>query len=98
MWLGMMPGSVKARDVLRDPRVALHALSDDPSEDDPSAWMGDAKLAGTVHEVLGDNPEGDHRFKIAVTEVVLTRVGDPPDHLSIESWHEGRGLTRRKRY
>jgi hypothetical protein len=29
--------------------------------------------------------------------VVLTRVGQPADHLVIESWHPGRGLERRTR-
>jgi hypothetical protein len=28
---------------------------------------------------------------VDITEVVLTRVGDPPDHLVIEAWHEGKG-------
>ena len=97
MWLGMMPGSLKAHDVLRDPRLAVHALSDDPPEDDPSAWSGDAKIAGRASEVTNENAEGGHRFKIDLAEVVLTRVGSPPDHLLIESWHEGRGITRQER-
>jgi hypothetical protein len=35
---------------------------------------------------------------VDVTEVVLTRVGDPPDHLVIELWREGQGLRRTRRY
>src|SRR4051812_46440735 len=46
VWLGMMPDSLKARDLRRDPRLAVHSASEDPPADDPSAWPGDAKLAG----------------------------------------------------
>ncbi|MDQ4145201.1 MAG: pyridoxamine 5'-phosphate oxidase [Actinomycetota bacterium] len=98
VWLGMMPGSLKACDVRRDPRIALQAMSDDPPEHDPGEWLGDAKIAGVAVEVAGENPQGGHRFKVDVTEVVLTRVGTPPDHLLIESWHEGRGFSEHKRH
>jgi hypothetical protein len=98
--LGMMPGSMKALDVRRDPRIALHSGSPTPPEDDPGAWPGDAKITGRAVET---NPpdateHGGHEFRVDVTEVVLTRVGDPPDHLVIESWHEGRGLRTTKRH
>ncbi|MFV2113592.1 pyridoxamine 5'-phosphate oxidase family protein [Micromonospora sp. LOL_025] len=94
--LGSMPGAVKALDLRRDPRVALHCPTEDTPADDPGVWGGDAKIAGRAHEEPpGEN--GSHRFRIELTEVVLTRVGDPPDHLVIESWHPGRGLRRRRR-
>jgi hypothetical protein len=98
LWLGSMPGAVKALDLRRDPRLALHCPTEDPSEDDPSSWPGDAKIAGRAHEVT-DPTRRDraHRFRIEIAEVVLTRVGTPPDHLVIESWHPGRGLERRTR-
>jgi hypothetical protein len=99
VWLGMMPDSVKARDLRRDPRLAVHSASEDPSADDPSAWPGDAKLAGRAVEVPDPQhpTEPSNRFRIEITEVVLTRVGQPADHLVIESWHEERGLERRER-
>src|SRR5215218_11225308 len=53
LWLGMMPGSRKAMDLRRDPRLALHSASLDPPED-PTTWPGDAKLAGRAVEV--DDP------------------------------------------
>jgi len=96
--MGMMPGSVKAQDLLRDPRLALHAASADPP-DDPSLWLGDAKIAGRAVELVGP-ADGDGpalHFKVDIREVVLTRVGQPADHLLIESWHEDRGLERIKR-
>jgi hypothetical protein len=97
--LGMMPGSVKLADVRRDPRIAIHALSEDPPADDQAAWKGDAKIAGRAVEMpprAEDQPPGP-RFRIDVSEVVLTALADPPVELLIESWHPGRGLEVRRR-
>jgi pyridoxamine 5'-phosphate oxidase-like protein len=106
LWLGMMPGSRKALDLRRDPRLALHSTSLDPS-DDPTTWAGDAKLAGRAVEVDdpalkerfvgGGPPGGAHLFRVDVTELVHTRVGDPADHLVIELWQPGRGVRRMQR-
>src|SRR5260370_38633560 len=49
--MGMMPGSVKVQDLRRDPRLALHAASEDPPQDDPTRGVGDAKIAGRAVEV-----------------------------------------------
>lgn len=98
--LGMMPGSVKLADVRRDPRVALHSPSADPDPADPSAWAGEAKMSGRL--VPADPPTdpgappGSH-FRLSVTEVVLTAVGRPADHLVVESWHPAAGYRRRRR-
>lgn len=106
LWLGMMPGSRKALDLRRDPRLALHSASVDPP-DDPTAWPGDAKLTGRAVEVddperlrklgAGDDPAGAHLFRVDITELVHTRVGDPADHLVIDLWQEGKGLRRMQR-
>ena len=85
LWIESMPDARKALDLRRDPRLALHSPSEDPPEDDPSAWSGDAKVAGTAVETR------PYLFRIEVTEVVLIRVGDPADHLTIETWHPDRG-------
>lgn len=99
VWLGSMPGAVKALDLRRDPRLALHSPSVDPPEDDPSGWLGEAKMSGRAIEVSDsaalDQP---HRFRVDVTEVVFTRVAPSGDHLLIESWHEGRGPRRQQRW
>ena len=97
LFIGSMPGAVKAADLLRDSRLALHSPTVDPAEDQ-SSWAGEAKIAGRAHEV--SNPEREdrsHRFRIEITEAVLTGLGDPADHLVIESWHPDRGLERRTR-
>ena len=57
--------------------------------------MIDAKLSGLGVEIPG---EDHHVFHIDVKEVVLVSVGDPSDHLVIETWHEGRGLRSMKRH
>jgi hypothetical protein len=92
--VGVMAGAVKARDLRRDPRCALHSPTVDPPQDDPSGWPGEAKLAGRAVEVTGPAApaDGSSRFRLEVTEVVLTRVGSPPDHLLVTSWHPGRGV------
>ncbi len=97
--LGMMAGSVKLLDVRRDPRIAVHSPTLDPPED-LGSWPGDAKLAGRVIDASAPtrNPlEGAGYFKIDVSEVVLTYVGTPADHLVIESWQPHGGWQRRTR-
>jgi hypothetical protein len=115
LWLGMMPGSRKALDLRRDPRLALHCATVDPP-DDPAKFEGDAKLAGRAEEITDlarvraimsaegqaageapPEPGSFHLFRVDVTELVLTRVGDPPDHLVIEVWREGEGVRRMQR-
>lgn len=96
--LGMMPGSVKARDLQRDARLALHSPTEDTPEVDPSSWAGEAKIAGRAIDVTEPKRADEgHRFRVEITEVVLTRVGEPADHLVIESWHPERGFQQRER-
>jgi hypothetical protein len=92
IYLGMMPDSRKARDLLRDPRLALHCPTEDAPEGKPDDWIGDAKIAGAGVEVPA---EGHHRFRIDVTEVVVTKVAG--DRLVIKSWHPDRGVETRDR-
>jgi Pyridoxamine 5'-phosphate oxidase len=103
LWLGSMWRSLKALDLRRDPRFALHSGSPDPPE-----WTGDAKVAGRVEEVTdpervaaindeGAPPGPSHLFCTDIAELVVVRLGVPADHLVIESWHADRGVTRRER-
>ncbi|MCW2569725.1 MAG: hypothetical protein JWN54_3822, partial [Mycobacterium sp.] len=39
----MMPGSLKALDLRRDARLAVHGPTVAPPEDSPGAWSGEAK-------------------------------------------------------
>jgi pyridoxamine 5'-phosphate oxidase-like protein len=101
VWLGSMPDAMKARDLQRDPRFALHSATVDPEMAE-----GDAKLAGTVEEITDDDfkaarsgsdqPPGPyHLYRCDITELVVTSVSG--DRLVIESWHPDRGVERRER-
>ncbi len=96
--LDMMRGAIRATDLRRDPRVAIHSCTADPDED-PIIWGGDTKISGTVSEVVNNaEPPDSHRFLVDLDEVVVTRVGTPADHLIIETWHPDRGLQRVERH
>jgi hypothetical protein len=101
LWLGMMIDSLKAADALRDPRVAIHSVSED--SDGTSSWPGDAKLAGRLVEVTDESEmhrmhgQPGHLFRLDINEVSMTHLGDPADHLLIEAWSPERGLRRIKR-
>lgn len=94
--VGSMPGAVKALDLRRDGRFALHSPTTDPPTEDPEGWWGEAKLAGVAEEV-GDRSSmtEPHRFRLSLTEVVLTKVNS--GRLMIRSWHPDRGLEERTR-
>jgi hypothetical protein len=103
LWLGSMPNALKARDLQRDPRFALHGAPLDPD----AGWEGDAKLAGRAEEItdpdrraqiLSEQFSDSHLFRADISELSVVQVaGDPPDHLVIEAWHAGRGISRRER-
>ena len=98
--IGSMGGALKARDLLRDPRCAVHSPTVDPPEGDESSWAGEAKVAGLAVEVPlepGDPQAGAHRFRLALTEVVHTRVAPDGGALLITSWHPGRGVEETRR-
>ncbi len=99
VFLGMMPHSVKMRDLERDPRLAVHSPTDDPPPGNPRGWLGEAKIAGYALEVpFPDSPvAGGRRFRIDITEAVLTRLNDAGDQLVVESWRLGKGSTRLER-
>ena len=109
-WLGMMHRSVKALDLLRDPRLAVHSATADAE-----LKLGDAKLSGLAVEETdaetirrfgadsaeeregADPPEEFHLFRVDINELSIVRIGDPPDHLLIESWSPSAGYRRTER-
>ncbi|MEV8093463.1 pyridoxamine 5'-phosphate oxidase family protein [Kitasatospora sp. NPDC085879] len=95
--IGSMTGAVKALDLRRDGRFALHSTPDETMAD------GDAKVSGTAVEITdptelsayeGDLPEAPpgsfHAFRLEPEEVVLTIVEG--DRLVIRSWRPGQGV------
>ncbi|MFF4586850.1 pyridoxamine 5'-phosphate oxidase family protein [Streptomyces sp. NPDC001388] len=98
LWLGMMPGSVKALDLRRDPRFALQA---NPGEG-TGMGGGDVRVAGRAVEVDDprikggyvkevEPPEPFHLFRTELTEVVRTRVEDDT-YLVVQVWKPGEAL------
>ncbi|GHB36424.1 pyridoxamine 5'-phosphate oxidase [Streptomyces cirratus] len=94
LWLGMMPGSMKAMDLRRDPRFALHS---NPGEDE-SMPGGDARVSGRALELLDppelhryaeetQTPHPFHLFHADLTEVVHVTVEG--DDLVIRTWTPG---------
>ncbi|MEU6093954.1 pyridoxamine 5'-phosphate oxidase family protein [Streptomyces sp. NPDC047079] len=95
LWFGMMPGSLKALDLRRDPRFALQA---NPG---PGTGMGggDVRITGRAVEVDDpatkaayvkevEPPQPFHLFRTELTEVVRTHVEDDT-YLVVEVWKPG---------
>jgi hypothetical protein len=98
LWIGSMWDALKARDLRRDPRFALHSGSDDPP-----GWSGDAKLAGVVEEITdpervreinGSNapPGPSHLFRLDLHEVSVVGLHESGRSLVIEVWTPSRGV------
>jgi hypothetical protein len=95
MRIGSMAGAVKAIDLRRDPRVAIHGPTDDPPRENPRGWKGEAKVAGTAVEV--DSGGAAHRFNIDIQEAVITHLNDEGTRLVVESWNPQRGYRQQER-
>jgi hypothetical protein len=98
LWIGSMHGALKARDLQRDPRFALHSGSDDPP-----GFRGDAKVAGRAHEITdpevvaehngavsGDRPS--HLFRLDVEEASTVTVNEDETALVIQVWTPDGGV------
>ena len=91
-----MPDSRKLRDLERDPRLAIHSPTDDPPQGQPSTWAGEAKLSGRAVEVSPASGPG-RRFRVEISEVVLTHLNQAGDLLVIDAWRPGQGRRRTER-
>ena len=83
--IGSMLGAVKSKDLLRDPRVAIHGPTNDPTK--AGRWRGEAKISGRALEMAADG--NLHAFRIDIHEAVITSLGGKG--LLIESWTPQRG-------
>jgi Pyridoxamine 5'-phosphate oxidase len=102
LWLGMMPGSMKARDLLRDSRFALHS-----APLDLELAEGDAKVSGRAIEVtdpaelatfwgaLGRPVLPATVFRADLLDAALTTVEG--DELVIDAWRAGEPARRTRR-
>jgi pyridoxamine 5'-phosphate oxidase-like protein len=91
--IGSMPRAVKAMDLLRDGRVAVHGPTHDPAKS--GSWRGEAKVAGRAVELASGNDS--HAFRIDIDEVVITRLNEAGNRLVIESWNPRRGYRATER-
>jgi Pyridoxamine 5'-phosphate oxidase len=87
--IGSMPAAVKALDLRRDPRVAIHGPTEDPPSGNPAGWKGEAKVAGIASEV--ESGSAAHRFNIDIQEAVITHLDEAGNRLVVESWSSRRG-------
>ncbi|MFE9772494.1 pyridoxamine 5'-phosphate oxidase family protein [Streptomyces sp. NPDC005931] len=103
LWLGMMPNSLKALDLRRDPRFALQA---NPGEG-TGMGGGDVRISGRAIEVEDagtrsryvrevEPPEPFHLFRTELTEVVRTCVEDDT-YLVVQIWKPGEPVRTLKR-
>ncbi|MGE0883628.1 MAG: pyridoxamine 5'-phosphate oxidase family protein [Blastocatellales bacterium] len=102
LYLGMMPESLKAQDLLRDPRCTIHNIISDKN-----AVEGEFKLHGTAKNVLdaaerqlycdelkrkiGWSPEGlpFHLFAIEIQSAGLFQTADDQMSRSVKRWRAG---------
>lgn len=93
MWFGSMKGSQKTRDLLRDPRCAVHSA---PLSE--TLENGDVKANGVACQLSPDqvmlwqpeSPPGGDYFALRLTRVSLVTVRD--EKLVIEMWDTSHGL------
>jgi len=97
LWIGSMPNALKARDLQRDPRYALHSGSDDPP-----GWKGDAKVAGRAEEITDPEtvarinhnapPGPSHLFRLDVEEASVVRMNEAGDGIVVIYWTPEQGV------
>jgi hypothetical protein len=87
--IGSMWQAVKARDLQRDPRFALHSGSDEPDD-----WHGDAKVAGVAIEVEPSTTGGEpsHAFRLDLREASIVDLNEERNGLVIDVWTAEGGL------
>ncbi|OPG14301.1 pyridoxamine 5'-phosphate oxidase family protein [Microbispora sp. GKU 823] len=108
LWFGSMPGALKARDLQRDPRFALHGPPVILGAGEAAGSSGgDTKLSGYAVEVTdrdrlapmlaarGFGPDAfseSHFFTADIREVVLTQIEGSA--MVMDLWRPGQGVRR----
>ena len=99
LFIGSMWQAVKALDLQRDGRFAIHSATVDP---EAPGWA-EAKIAGTAHEVVDEeevkrrNGEAgangpSHSFRLDITEASAVYLNEAKTKLIIEVWTPDRGV------
>jgi hypothetical protein len=103
LWLGMMPGSTKSRDLQRDGRLALHTATADKT-----VAAGDVKMWGTATQVTDHDTltrfsddiyvSVGHRFEVGTFDAFdidllgASAVAVRDDTMFVTTWRPGRGV------
>lgn len=98
LWIGSMWKAVKALDLRRDPRFALHSGTEEPEN-----WRGEAKIAGVAEEILDRDKVRErngeagangpsHLFRLDINEVSIVGLDEHKTKLVIEVWTRDRGV------
>jgi hypothetical protein len=99
LFIGSMWQALKARDLQRDPRFAIHSATMDP---EAPGWS-EAKIAGVAHEIVereevlrrngeAANDGQSHLFRLDLNEVSAVYLDDEKTKLVIEVWTPERGV------
>jgi hypothetical protein len=108
LWLSMLSGSYKAKDLLRDPRILVHSIVTSRSgaagefkvrgravpEQDAEVQ---ARYAATVAGELGWRPEPGkfHLFRLGIEDVAFIRYDEPTGDQYLTRWPQGAEFVRR---
>jgi hypothetical protein len=99
LFIGSMWKAVKALDLQRDPRFAIHSATVDPEAE---GWS-EAKIAGIAHEIVdrdeinerngeAANDGKSHLFRLDLNEVSAIYLNDEKTKLIIEVWTPESGV------
>ncbi|HET8618786.1 MAG TPA: pyridoxamine 5'-phosphate oxidase family protein [Acidimicrobiales bacterium] len=104
LWLGMMPGATKSRDLQRDPRFALHTATADKmvTEGDVKMWGTAARV--TDHDTLARFSDDiytsvGYRFEVGefdafdVDLLGASSVAVGNEVMTVRTWLPGKGVT-----
>lgn len=101
LYVGMMPRSMKARDLFRDPRCALHTVTTDPNgEEGDFKFYGravpvtDPALRARLHDAVfaatgWRPPDESHDFTIEIELAAFAVFGAGADELARRAEREG---------
>jgi pyridoxamine 5'-phosphate oxidase-like protein len=108
LWLTMMLGSFKAKDLLRDPRILVHSIVTSRSGAAGEFKLRgqavperDGELQGRLAAKIGDEldwrpvPGKFHLFRVEVDDVTFIRYDEPTGDQYVTRWPHGAEFVRR---
>ncbi len=89
IYMGIMPGTMRAQDIRRDPHVAVNCPTDGPPADNPAGWLGNGKINATAVEVKLD------RSRLEIGNVALAATTPGGNELTITKCRGTAAVRRR---